>query len=45
MVNGALFDTWGARNLFLASSVLALGGGTMFMWHRRRQRRPSRHAH
>jgi PPP family 3-phenylpropionic acid transporter len=41
MVNGALFDTWGARNLFLTSSVLALGGGALFMWHRRRQHRLS----
>jgi PPP family 3-phenylpropionic acid transporter len=41
MVNGALFDTWGARNLFLTSSLLALGGGALFMWHRRRQQRPA----
>jgi MFS transporter, PPP family, 3-phenylpropionic acid transporter len=41
MVNGALFDAWGARNLFLASSFLALGGGALFGWHRQRQQRAS----
>ena len=44
MVNGVLFDAWGARNLFLASSLLALGGGALFGWHRRRQLRASRSA-
>jgi len=45
MVNGALFDIWGARNLFLTSGLLALGGGALFLWHRRRQLHASRRAH
>jgi MFS transporter, PPP family, 3-phenylpropionic acid transporter len=45
MVNGALFDIWGARDLFLGSSLLALGGGALFRWHQRRQLHASRSAH
>jgi len=45
MINGALFDTWGAGHLFLMSSLLAMGGGALFTWHRRRQLHASRHAH
>lgn len=37
MVNGALFDALGARNLFAASAVLALLGGALFYGHLRRQ--------
>jgi PPP family 3-phenylpropionic acid transporter len=35
MVNGALFDQWGVRNLFILSGILALVGGTLFRWHQR----------
>jgi PPP family 3-phenylpropionic acid transporter len=35
MVNGALFDRLGARKLFIISSVLALVGGMLFLWHQR----------
>ena len=35
MVNGALFDQWGAQKLFILSSILALVGGIVFRWHQR----------
>lgn len=35
LVNGALFDQWGAKTLFFLSSLLAIVGGTLFWWHQR----------
>jgi PPP family 3-phenylpropionic acid transporter len=35
MVNGALFDRWGASTLFAVSAGIALAGGALFRWHRK----------